>query len=85
MSLIHLKISYQNQTGILGSYLQLRKKKNQRKIVNISLPINLNKCFIETVLLSTHNMFCLRNKKNNFQLHTLIRRLVSGVVWKKEN
>ena len=30
---------------------------------------------IETVLLSTHNnlhMFWLRNKKNNFQLHTLI-------------
>ena len=26
----------------------------------------------ETVLLSTHNMFWLRNKKNNFQLCTLI-------------
>ena len=28
----------------------------------------------ETVLLSTHNMFCLRNKKNNFQLRSLIER-----------
>ena len=27
---------------------------------------------VETVLLSTHNMFWLRNKKNNFLLHTFI-------------
>ena len=29
---------------------------------------------IETVRLSTHNMFWLRNKKNYFQLQALIRR-----------
>ena len=29
---------------------------------------------IKTVLLSTHNMFWLRNKKNNFQVRTLIWR-----------
>ena len=41
----------------------------------VSLSISLNRCFgpqknrlIETVLWSTHIMFCFRNKKDNFQL-----------------
>ena len=29
-------------------------------------------CLVETVLLSTHNICLLKNKKNNFQLYTLI-------------
>ena len=50
----------------------------ERKSVNIFLPISLNVCLgaqknrlIETVLLSTHNMFWLRNKKINFLVDTL--------------
>ena len=46
--------------------------------VNIFLPIILayvlgaqKNRLIETVLLSTHNMFWMRNKKNIFLLHTL--------------
>ena len=53
-------------------------KKFQHKIVNIFLPIIFNICFIaqknrliEKVLLSTHNMFWLRNKKIIFLLRTL--------------
>ena len=31
----------------------------------------IKNCHIETVLLSTHSMFCLRNKKKKIRLHTL--------------
>ena len=30
----------------------------------------IKNCHIETVLLSTHNMFCLRNKKKNSVTHS---------------
>ena len=33
---------------------------------------------IETVLLSTHNMFWMRNKENNFPIRTLIWRLAEN-------
>ena len=67
------------QTVCKGYHIGLDKQKNQRKIVNIFLPINFNICFgcskekNETVLLSTpQHMFWLRNKKIKFSLHTLI-------------
>ena len=49
-------------------------------MVNIFLPISFNICLgaqknhlIETVLLSTHNMFWLRNKKISFRYALLTR------------
>ena len=56
------------------------KQKFKRKIVVISLSISLNMCFgcskepshQDSAFEYPQNMFWLRNKKNNFQLRTLI-------------
>ena len=56
-----------------------KQKINQRKNVNIFLPISFNMCFgaqknriIEAVLLNTQqHMFLVRNKKIKFSLRTL--------------
>ena len=55
-------------------------KNFERKSVNTFLTHQLKHIFlvlkknplIETVLLNTHNMFCLRNKNNNFSFPTFI-------------
>ena len=69
----------QTHIGISLTHHRLRKK-FQRKIVNIFLPINFNICFgcskepsYLKGLLSTHNIcFCLRNKKHKYSLCTLM-------------
>ena len=44
----------------------LIRQKNDGKIVNIFLSINLNICSLRCFFLSTHNMFWLKNEKNIF-------------------
>ena len=62
--------------GVIGP----KSKKIKHKIVMILLSISLNMCFGCSKELSHRDSFCeypqqmfwLRNKKNSFQLHTLI-------------
>ena len=60
---LHKIIALGPSTSVNWIFLDHRFRKNQRKIVNIFLPINFNICFgaeknrlIERVLLSTHNI-----------------------------
>ena len=75
--------------NISGNKHRSRKaKKNQHTIVIFPYPSVLT-CvlgaqenrLIEMVLLSTHNMFCFRNRKNNLQIHTLIWGLIYNKIF----
>ena len=71
------------------------RKFNERKIVIIFLPINLNICFNETVLLSTHNICCGREIKKIVLQYGLLSgglfrpqknlRVILGVCGKYQN
>ena len=72
---------YQNVMShdLFVRHMGLVKQKKIAKILIFFLSISLNMYLgaqtnrlIKTVLLSTHNMFWLRSKKNNFQLRALI-------------
>ena len=69
--------------------MQLSKKKNSYNIVIIFLSISLNMCFgcskvRDSSFEYPQHMFWLRNKKYNFQVHTLIWgpgfRVLSGSI-----
>ena len=63
--------------GLVKQFFLLRKSVIIFLHINLAYVVGAQKNrLIGTVLLSTHNMFWLRNKKNNFPLHTLIWRPV---------